>query len=80
MMATYTHPIYPELFKGTATEFIDKPCALENGEKLWQQCYICGMSVSFVKDAGRWIGIGGLIRHKDCEPPPYTGDKHVDRH
>ncbi len=72
-MPAYAHPIYPELFKGTATEFIDKPCALENGEKLWQQCYICGMSISFAKELGGWRSIGHLIRHKDCEPPPYTG-------
>lgn len=74
MMATYAHPIYPQLFKGTATEFIDKPCTLDNGEKLWQQCYICGTCVQFSKDIGKWQNIGsGLIRHKDCEPPPYRG-------
>lgn len=72
MMATYVHPIYPELFKGTVTEFIDKPCMVGN-ERAWQACYICGMSISFVKDSGKWMGVGGLIRHKDCEPPPLGG-------
>lgn len=66
-----THPVYPELFKGGGTEFVDKPYVLD-GEKVWQQCYICGTSIQFNKDIGRWQSIGGvLIRHKDCEPPPY---------
>lgn len=65
------HPVYPRLFKGFVTEFIDKPCAIA-GENLWQQCYICGISIQFNKDIGKWQCIGdGLIRHKDCEPPPY---------
>lgn len=67
-MKTYTHPIYPELFKGTVTEYIDKPCMVGN-ERAWQACYICGISISFTKDAGKWANVGGLIRHKDCEPP-----------
>lgn len=70
---TYTHPIYPQLFKGTPTEFIDKPCTLDNGEKLWQQCYICGTCIQFGKDIGKWLCIGSdVIRHKDCDPPPYV--------
>lgn len=69
----YTHPIYPRLFKGAVTEFIDKPCMVGN-ERAWQACYICGMCIQFGKDIGKWQHIGnGLIRHKDCEPPPYRG-------
>jgi hypothetical protein len=66
------HPVYPALFKGGLTEFIDKPCTLSTGEKVWQQCYVCGISITFNKDVGKWQNIGnGLIRHKDCEPLPY---------
>ena len=78
---TYTHPVYPQLFKSASVDFIDKPYVLDNGDALWQQCYICGMSIQFSKDADRYInylGIGdGLIRHKDCEPPPYTGHARI---
>jgi hypothetical protein len=70
----YLHPIYPRLFKSTVVEFVDRPCILENGEKLWQQCYICGASIQFEKDAGKWQSIGDdIIRHKECDPPPYVG-------
>lgn len=67
------HPIYPELYMGTVTEYIDKPCTV-NGVALWQACYVCGQSITFSRDGGKWQGIGaGLIRHKLCEPPPITG-------
>lgn len=64
---------YPELFTGTSTEYVDKPYMID-GVRVWQSCYVCGQSISFKKDGGKWMSIGaGLIRHKDCEPPPYTG-------
>lgn len=64
------HPVYPELFKGNVTEWIDKPYTMD-GKKIWQACYVCGRSITFDPDGGKWLGIGGsLIRHKACEPPP----------
>ena len=60
---------YPELFKGAVTEWIGKPYTL-NGEKVWQSCYVCGRSITFKRDGGKWVSIGkGLVRHKACEPP-----------
>lgn len=67
------NPTYPELFKGANTDNVAAPYMLE-GRRAFQQCYVCGMCIQFAKDGGKWLSIGGgLIRHKDCDPPPYTG-------
>lgn len=63
------HPAYPELFKGGSLEWIDKAYTVD-GKRIWQSCYICGLSITFSRDGGKWQSIGGeLIRHKACEPP-----------
>lgn len=68
------HPVYPELFKGKVTEFINKPCMV-GAERVWQACYVCGRCIEFKKHGGQWLSIGGgLIRHKKCDPP-YQGGK-----
>lgn len=68
-------PAYPELFQGGGTDYIEKACLID-GVKAWQQCYVCGHAITFKRDGGKWLGIGaGLIRHKTCEPPPFTGGK-----
>lgn len=68
-------PTYPELFKGANGDYVLKPYRLaDTGERLWQQCYVCGRAIQFKKDGGKWLSIGGgMIRHKDCEPPYYGG-------
>lgn len=66
---SFTVP-YPELFKGASGEYVDRPYNVE-GKKVWQRCYVCGLSITFSKSRHQWIGIGaGLIRHNKCEPPP----------
>lgn len=72
MSKAIKHPAYPSLFKSSITKYVEEPCMVD-GEKAWQQCYICGVSIQFNKHIGKWLCIGdGLIRHKDCEPLPYV--------
>lgn len=63
---------FPELYKAAGTDYVDRPYLLE-GKRIWQQCYLCGHTITFKQDGGKWLSIGaGLIRHKSCEPPPLT--------
>jgi hypothetical protein len=65
---------YPELWTAGAPDYVDRPYILE-GKKFYQQCYVCGRPIVFAREGGKWMSIGGgLIRHKDCEPP-YQGGK-----
>ena len=69
------HPVYPSLWRAADTKYVDTPCIID-GKKVWQQCFVCGKVITFLKDFGRWQTIGcTLIRHKDCEPLPYGGLK-----
>lgn len=47
-----------------------KPGLTADGKVWYQKCFICLHQIDFIKRNTPWVNVGGLVRHKKCQPAP----------